>query len=236
MSTKIGIVQVDVSEFALSVLVTQRNGSVETFVLGDTQECHTYDLRLARFHLLYQPWVQGPAAVSGMDRQVSSRENLAEPRQMSRSISNLRSGGAGGLARAASSQPGVDPSSGLDLPDLVSHLPGRNNGPIRYMPSISLDLLLQAAPALIYLQDLHEAGVLHTGDGGAEYSSRLEDIEQLTPAKRREALRIPLVHLASAPVNHHAAKNDWAAHLPKDHLSHPALEAAFCVQVCAGPC
>lgn len=87
-------------------------------------------------------------------------------------------------------------------------------------------------PALIYLQDLHETGVLHTADNGAEYKSRIEDIDRLAPLQRREALRVPLVHLASAPVNHHAARNDWAAHLPRDHKSEAALEAAFCVQVC----
>jgi len=113
--------QVDVSSFALSVLVTQRQGLVETFVLGDTLACHTYDLRLARFHLLYEPWVQGLTAVSGLDRQSSSRDNVFEQRQLSRSASNARAGPPGAPARAASSQPGMDPSSGGD-----AHCPVRS--------------------------------------------------------------------------------------------------------------
>lgn len=98
------------------MLVTQKQGLIETFVLGDTQESHTYDLRLARFHLLYEPAAQGPAAVSGLDRQNTSREITSEQRQMSRTTSNLRA--AAGLPRAASSQQGGPPSGG-DTQDSV---------------------------------------------------------------------------------------------------------------------
>ena len=94
---------------------------------------------------------------------------------------------------------------------------------------------MQAAPALVYLQDLHETGVLHTGDNGAEYSDRIEEIDRLPQQRRGEALRVPMVHLASAPVDHHAAQNAWAAHLPRDHKPQGALEAAFCVQVRTNP-
>ena len=45
-------------DFALSVVVaTNKNMRVETYVLADVQAAHTYDLRLARFHLLRKPWM-----------------------------------------------------------------------------------------------------------------------------------------------------------------------------------
>lgn len=115
------LLQVDVSNFALSVLVTEKHNQIETFVLGDTQACHTYDLRLARFHLLYEPWAQGPAAVSGVERQSSAREALTEPRSLPPSVSNLRSASGlhGALPRATSSQPGPDTSTGGDAQDTV---------------------------------------------------------------------------------------------------------------------
>eukprot|EP00892_Ulva_mutabilis_P007162 jgi/Ulvmu1/4818/UM020_0103.1 len=203
---RVPFARVDVTDFALSVLVTQQNGQSETFVLGDTQACHTYDLRLARYHLLYEPWGQGPAAVSGVERQNSARENAPEQRQQSQSTGNLRTapGLAGILPRVASSQPGLDNSNSGDSHESVP-------------------------PPLIYLQDLHESGVLHTGDDAAEYRSRVSEIEKLPPARRREASRTPVVHLTSAPVDHHVARNAWAAHLPRDNKPGAAIEAAFCV-------
>lgn len=50
--------QVESHDFALSVVVaTNKNNLVETYVLADVQAAHTYDLRLARFHLLRKPWI-----------------------------------------------------------------------------------------------------------------------------------------------------------------------------------
>lgn len=39
------------------MLVTNKKNLVETYVLADVQATHTYDLRLARFHLLRKPWM-----------------------------------------------------------------------------------------------------------------------------------------------------------------------------------
>lgn len=50
--------QVESTDFALSVVVAvNKNKRIETFILADVQSAHTYDLRLARFHLLRKPWM-----------------------------------------------------------------------------------------------------------------------------------------------------------------------------------
>jgi hypothetical protein len=47
-----------------------------------------------------------------------------------------------------------------------------------------------------------------------------------------EAIRVPLVHLASAPVDLLGERNDWAKHLPEDDdRDGPVIQASFCVLV-----
>jgi hypothetical protein len=50
--------------FALSVCVSDNADVYETYVSWDARAVETYDLRLARFHLLRQPWLPGSNAAS----------------------------------------------------------------------------------------------------------------------------------------------------------------------------
>jgi hypothetical protein len=52
------MLQLESDDFALSVVVaTNKTNLVETYVLADVQATRTFDLRLARFHLLRKPWI-----------------------------------------------------------------------------------------------------------------------------------------------------------------------------------
>jgi hypothetical protein len=67
--------QIESQDFALSVVSVRNRGLVETFVLGDVQGCHTYDLRLARFHLLRRAWTPDSLTALTEDRDVPLTTN-----------------------------------------------------------------------------------------------------------------------------------------------------------------
>jgi hypothetical protein len=80
-------VQIEVHDFSLSVLVVEVDSNYESYVTGDVRTCETHDLRLARFHLLRQPWT--PPTNASMKRQTTLGE-----------AASSKSPGEGGLPRA----------------------------------------------------------------------------------------------------------------------------------------
>jgi hypothetical protein len=82
------------------------------------------------------------------------------------------------------------------------------------------------------MDNIHNTGLLQTSSNGREYGEALELISSLSGLDQEEAVLMPLVRLASAPVDHNQSRNSWAAHLPTDHPPSTAIEASFCVLVC----
>jgi hypothetical protein len=70
---------IETHDFTLSVCVADNNDEYETYVSWDARATDTYDLRLARYHLLRQPW--NPAAGSAYDLQLRKTHSTAHQAQ-----------------------------------------------------------------------------------------------------------------------------------------------------------
>ena len=68
---------------------------------------------------------------------------------------------------------------------------------------------------LVYA-DYRNVGLLRTDDRTTDYDAVSRALDGLPPWQRHDAMQVPLVHLARAPVDHKASDTGWAAHLVRD--------------------
>lgn len=91
---------------------------------------------------------------------------------------------------------------------------------------------------MLKLADYRSVGLLRVSEGTAhEYQAALSAISDMPPWQQSDASQVPLVHLSSAPVDHRAAGNGFAEHLPASTAeggfeeSAPIFAGSFCVLV-----
>jgi hypothetical protein len=72
---------------------------------------------------------------------------------------------------------------------------------------------LQAPSPVLVFADFRTVGLLRTDDQCRDYDSVSAAINALPSRHRHDAMQVPLVHLASAPVDHKEEASGWAAHL-----------------------
>ena len=183
------------SHAAASVTVNEDRVDLpyETHAAFDVAALETFDLRLARYHLLRTPWA--PPVATGGAAAAHAGSGPASPRR-----------GGGGTFRTASSsssrkppgQPFAAHAAGAGTFRSSSRLPSQAslagsaaaNGAAGSAAAAAAAAAAGGAPPVLVFADLRDVGLLRTSDGGAEYAAALEAVDALPAAQRHDACQV----------------------------------------------